>query len=130
MINLPSYLKAVPLQGDEPPRCKNYGYALEGNFNLFLRYFPIPSEYANPLDEKETIKIIHEQLGDDQGLIEVEKGETKQGLKFISVITKTFMGPQYGVQYFLRVNLFKGKANNFTKKYIELYNVQEVTTKE
>ena len=127
MINLPSYLKAVPLQGDEPPRCKNYGYVLEGNFNLFLRYFPIPSEYANPLDEKETIKIIHKQLGDDQGLIEVEKGETKQGLKFISVITKTFMGPQYGVQYFLRVNLFKDLVPEWSHEINAFFGEEGIT---
>ena len=127
MIKLPSNLKEVPLQGDEPPRCKNYWFGVENGFNLFLRYFPIPTEHANPLDEKKTIEIIHNTLDDDQGLIEVEKGETKLGLKYISVITKSFMGPEHGVQYFLRINLFKDSVPEWAHEIDTFFGEEGIT---
>lgn len=106
MIKFPDFIKPFPSQPNDPPNCKNFAALKRDSFNLFLRYFPILEKYANPYDERQVIDETHRQLEEDQGLIEVEKGTTKKGLKYIAVITKSYMGQEYGVQYFLRINVF------------------------
>lgn len=108
MLKLPSFLKPFPSQPNDPPKCDNFAAVMRDNFNCMVRRYPIPTQYTNPWDEVKTVEIVHSQLDDDQGLIEVEKGETNSGVKYIAAITKTYMGPQYGVQYFLRFNYIIG----------------------
>ena len=109
MIKLPDFLKSYPTQPNDPPKCDNFAAVLKNNFNCFIRRFPIPTQYTNPWDDDKTIDSIRQELGDDQGIIEVEKGVTKNGTRFIASITKTYMGPEYGVQYFLRFNYLSGE---------------------
>ena len=127
MIRLPDFIKPFPAQQDDPPQCKNYAAVMRDSFNLFVRYFPIPTQYANPYDEKKTIDVIHHNLGDDQGLIEVDAGQTNKGLVYISAITKNYMGPQYGVQYFLRINLAKSVNEEWSEE-IDAFFGEEGTT--
>lgn len=127
MIKLPDFIKPFPSQPDDPPKCKNFAAVMKDAFNLFMRYYPIPTQYANPYDEKHVIDMIHSQLEDDQGLIEVEKGETKKGLKYIAVITKNYMGPQHGVQYFLRINVFKELKDEWSEEVDAFFGEEGVT---
>ena len=98
---------------------------MRDNFNCMVRRYPIPTQYTNPWDTNKTIDIIHSQLDDDQGLIEVEKGITHSGVKFIAAITKTYMGPQYGVQYFLRFNYL---LNDEWSEEVDAFFGEEGTT--
>ena len=127
MIKLPDFLKPIPAQEDDPPQCQNYFAIKQDNFNLFVRHFPIPTQYANPYDEKKTIDAIHQSLDSDQGLIEVEKGQTKKGLVYISAITKNYMGPQNGVQYFLRVNFAKSTNEEWSEEIDAFFGEEGVT---
>ena len=127
MLKLPDFIKPFPSQPDDPPQCKNFAAVMRDAFNLFVRYYPIPTQYANPYDEKQVIDIIHSQLEDDQGLIEVEKGETKKGLKYIAVITKNYMGPQHGVQYFLRINTFSDLKEEWSEEVDAFFGEEGIT---
>lgn len=125
MIKLPDFLKPFPSQQNDPPNCENFAAVMRDNFNCMVRRYPIPTQYTNPWDENKTIDIIHDQLDDDQGLIEVEKGTTNSGVKFVAAITKTYMGPQYGVQYFLRFNYL---VSNEWSEEIDAFFGEEGTT--
>lgn len=127
MIKLPSFIKPFPTQKNDPPMCKNFGVVVQDGFNLMVRYYPIPTQYANPLDENKTVDLIHQQLEEDQGLIEVEKGQTKEGLQYISAITKTFMGPEHGVQYFLRINIFRENVKEWAYEIDAFFGEEGIT---
>ena len=128
MIKLPDFL--VPLRSTEkdPPNCKCYGLRVADSFSMFLKYFPIPTKYANSFDEHEVIKAIHNGLDEDQGLIEVEKGITPKGLFYIFSIIKSYMGPQHGVQYFVRLNLFKHLKGDEWAEEVDAFFDEEGTT--
>ena len=127
MLKLPDFIKPFPAQKDDPPQCKNYAAVMRDSFNLFVRHFPIPTQYSNPCDKKVVIETIHKQLGDDQGLIEVKQGETKKGFKYIAAITKNYMGPQYGVQYFLRINVFNDPKNEWAEEVDAFFGEEGIT---
>jgi hypothetical protein len=64
-------------------------------------------------DDKEgLIDIMHKSLSDDQGLIEIKKGKTRRGERYVySIIKNTGDGKNspLGVRYFLRLNIERGE---------------------
>ena len=102
-----------PLDSDpgDPPYLKAYGYRTPGALCL-VKCVPFGSRYAMPYGRpREVIDGIHDDLGDDQGLIEVETGRTKAGRRFLYSVVKTFHERPAGVQYCLTMHVdYKGYA--------------------
>lgn len=111
MLKLPNFYQKLESTPDDPPRSEIYGVRGE-TFQSIVRMFPLPKEYAMPLNTSEIIKGIHANLGDNQGIIEIEKGKTKNGYDFVYSIIKTKLEPS-GLEYFLRMHIF-------SKEVIEL----------
>jgi len=75
--------------------------------NIVMIFKGEPDKAMNPDDVKGLINGIHENLSDNQGIIEVKNGTTKRGYKYIYSIVKNLSEVQFGgVRYFLRLNLF------------------------
>ena len=58
-------------------------------------------------DKDALIKSIHDSLGDNQGLIEVESGTNPRGFEYIYSIIKTYHEEDLNVNYCLRMNIRK-----------------------
>lgn len=62
---------------------------------------------------------IHESLSDDQALIEVKAGKTKNGRKYVLSIVKTKQ-ESHGVRYFLQMDVeYEGAALSVKGHFIE-----------
>lgn len=94
-------LKPLP---EDPPYSRAFGFQTPGALCYVLTR-PIPAGKAMPYgDPQPVIDGIHSALADDQGLIAVEKGETKAGCRFIYSIVKSMNEPG-GVQYCLTMHV-------------------------
>ena len=103
-VKMPGWFEQVDSMPDDPPYSKAYCYG-SSNAGCFALVYPIPARYAMPYDDPQSvIDEIHQELADDQGLIEVEKSVTSSGLRFLYSIVKTLKKPS-GVQYCLRMNI-------------------------
>ena len=86
-INFDENYQQVKSMPDDPKDSIPFMARTE-NADCFVMFFPIPQEQAMPFtDCTPVINGIHECLGNDQGLIEVENGTTKSGLLY-SFFTK------------------------------------------
>lgn len=71
-----------------------------------LVFMKTSAENAMAFDGKQIIiDGIHQQMADNQGLIEVDAGKTKRGYDYIYSIVKTIRDDFKGAQYFLRMNV-------------------------
>ncbi len=94
-------LKSLP---EDPPYSRSFGFQTPGAL-CYVITRPIPTGSAMPYDNPHSvIDGIHQALADDQGLIMVEKGETKTGHRFIYSIVKSLKKPS-GVQYCLTMHV-------------------------
>lgn len=60
---------------------------------------------AMPFDKEAVIKMLHETMEDNQGIIEVEVGENARGFQFIYSIVKTYHQEDLNVNYCVRMNI-------------------------
>ena len=94
-------LKSLP---EDPPYSRSFGFQTSGAL-CYVITLPIPAGSAKPYDDpRSVVDGIHQELADDQGLITVEKGETKNGHRFIYSIVKSLKEPG-GVQYCLTMHV-------------------------
>ena len=94
-------LKSLP---EDPPYTRSFGFQTPGAL-CYVITRPIPAGSAMSWDDPwSVIDGIHQALADDQGLIAVEKGETKAGRRFIYSIVKSMKEPS-GVQYCLTMHV-------------------------
>lgn len=101
------YLPMRPMP-DDPPGAQPLGIETPLS-TCFLMAFPIPVEQAMPYGTpNDVVAGIHEALADDQGLVEVEAGNSAKGRRFIYSVIKTAAQPS-GTQYALTLNLDTGK---------------------
>ena len=104
VINLPDTFIKLKSMEDDPPFSAAYGYENEAS-QVFAMLFPIQWQNAMSYDCKQAvIDGIHQALGDDQGLIEVNAGTTESGRRFIYSIVKTVQEAA-GVQYCLTMHI-------------------------
>lgn len=90
---------------EDPKDSVSFGARTE-NAECFIMIYPIPQEQAMPFDNcKSVIDGIHSCLGNDQGLIEIENGNTKAGLPYIQSIVKTLDQEHHGVSYCLTLHI-------------------------
>lgn len=103
-MKIPDRFEQVDSMPDDPPYSRAFCYGSSGA-GCFALVYPVTVNrampYANP---RFVIDGIHQALGDDQGLIEVENGVTACGRRYLYSIVKTLKKPG-GVQYCLRMNI-------------------------
>ena len=89
---------------NDPPKSVSYGLETEGSQALLTVCSKARDLSMNLDNTQVVVDGIHEALEKDQGLIEVNAGETKAGRKYIYSIVKT-VDPGSGVQYCLIMDI-------------------------
>lgn len=100
-VAIPEYFQQVDSTPDDPPQSVPF-MARSENAICFVLAYPMPQEYAMPLQSELVIDGIHECLGEDQGLIQADAGKD-----YVFSIVKT-MKPEGGVQYVLTLDRYCG----------------------
>ena len=107
-LEIPDYLMQIEIYPEDPPNAVSYGQQTE-NASNFMLIFPINLNESLPFDSPQIIiDSIHRNMNKNQGLIEVNVGNTKSGKKYVYSIVKTLIDSQ-GVQYAL---IFQIKSSN------------------
>jgi len=97
-------LQSLP---EDPELSVSYGKELSGSLGFF-QSFPISSESAMPMDDnKNIIDGIHDCLAENQGLVEVNNGTTKNGKQYVYSIVKSAKEPS-GMIYILTLHFLQG----------------------
>ena len=93
------FYKAKPLP-DDPPNSIVFEKDTSDATNILMLYLIDKSE-AMPFNNQDgVIDSLHRILGENQGIVEVNTGETNAGLSFVYTIVKHLKQPS-GVQYIL-----------------------------
>ena len=109
VLTLPSRFQQMKSLHGDPPMSVPYGYVTE-SAECFLMVSPIDSESAMPFhDPQAVIDGIHQSLAEEQGLIEVGCGVTKEQRRYICSVVKTLRRMR-GVQYTLSLQLENGDS--------------------
>ncbi len=104
-VAMPSWFREMNPMPEDPPDSEVYGYETP-EAGCFVMCRPIPPEHAMPYDAPQAvIDGIHRELGDDQGLIEVEGGRTGAGRRYLYSIVKTLNHSYGGVQYCMTMHI-------------------------
>ncbi len=103
-VKMPARYQLLDSMPEDPPFLKVYGYQTDGAL-CSVKCMPFRAENAMPYENpRAVIDGIHEALGEDQGLIEVESDVTAAGRRFLYSVVKTLQKPD-GVQYCLTMHL-------------------------
>ncbi len=103
-LRLPERFRQLKSLHEDPPMSVPYGYVSEGT-ESFLFVSPVEKRDAMPFHDPETvIDGIRRELGEDQGIIEVVNGITREQRRYIYSVVKTLKRMQ-GVQYNLTMHL-------------------------
>ena len=104
VLKLPEqYQKLKSMHGD-PPMSVPYGYMTEA-MESFLLVSPVPPDQAMPFhDPHEVIHGVHQELSEDQGLIEVGNGITRKLHRYVYTVVRT-LKRMHGSQYTLTMHL-------------------------
>lgn len=103
-VMLPKEYNKVRSMPDDPPKSISYGLETEGSQVLLTVSSKARDQLMNFDNTQVVIDGIHDALKNDQGLIEVNSGETRTGRKYIYSIVKTVV-PDSGVQYCLIMDI-------------------------
>ena len=109
MDNIPKEADGCVSYGTATPSCK-----------ALIQVYMITHRKAMPFDGVKVLIVgIHESLSDDQALIEVKAGKTKNGRKYVLSIVKTKQ-ESHGVRYFLQMDVeYEGAALSVKGHFIE-----------
>ena len=89
MITVPGHYQLLKAMPGDPEGAVPLAFSTDRAM-CFVMMYPIGPEYAMPFDiPQDVIDGIHESMYEDQGLIEVDSGNTKAGNKYIESIVKT-----------------------------------------
>lgn len=103
-IILPREFTKVNSMPDDPENSSAYVKQTSNSIN-FMMIYPISKEASMPFgNENAVITGIHGALGENQGLIEVKSGITKNGKGYIYSIVKSKKQPS-GIQYVLTMHI-------------------------
>ena len=103
-IILPREFTKVNSMPDDPENSSAYVKETSNSIN-FMMIYPIPKEASMPFGNEDTvINGVHGALGENQGLIEVKSGVTKNGKGYIYSIVKSKKQPS-GIQYVLTMHI-------------------------
>ena len=88
VVQIPSYYQRIASSPDDPKASAAFAARSKEALCLFLIY-PCPKEEELPYDHpEELISSIHEILGDNQGLVEVNAGKTDHEVPYITETSK------------------------------------------
>ena len=96
-----------------------FGYEMvDDGTNALIVCFDVDESMSMPFDDnEEIIRNMHEMKNPNEGLVEVNSGETKRGAKYVYVILKHAMmqedGVFVGTEYTMNVNVQLGSAIKF-----------------
>lgn len=122
-LEIPDYLMQIETYPEDPPNAVSYGQQTE-NASNFMLIFPINLNESLPFDSPQIIiDSIHRNMNKNQGLIEVNVGNTKSGKKYVYSIVKTLIESQ-GVQYAL---IFQIKSSNSVINIQSYYDETGIT---
>lgn len=118
MINIPPDFRKMNSLPEDPVNSVTYGKQTQ-NLYCFLMIFPINNQNAMPYgNEKAVITGIHSALSNEQGLIEVKSGLTRNQKRYIYSIVKSKLESS-GIQYILTMNVEKGDYSINIKSYFD-----------
>lgn len=105
VVQIPSYYQRIASSPDDPKASAAFAARSKEALCLFLIY-PCPKEEELPYDHpEELISSIHEILGDNQGLVEVNAGKTDHEVPYIYSIVRTLGENHLQAGYTLTMNL-------------------------
>ena len=123
ILSLPENYQVLENMPKDPVNCVNYGLATPSCRSI-IQVYPIGSRETMPFeDTKPIINGIHETLNDNQALIEVNTGKTKNGRNYVYSIVKEKKKPS-GVDYALLLHV----AYNNTAICLNGFFMEYVTT--
>lgn len=111
LLNLPEHCQKLEAMPEDSEGSVNFSLQTDNAMGV-IQVEPMCASCAMPFENPQAvIDAIHEQ-GEDQALIEVDSGVTKNGDRFIYSITKNLLKPegeQPFVQYFTLMHLQTGE---------------------
>jgi hypothetical protein len=119
LLNLPEDYKVLGKSSVAPMYCVNYGKKTS-NCVSFMQSFPISARHTmDYYNIQKIISGIHQSLGENQALIEVKAGKTKNNRHYVYSIVKT-KGEPSGVQYYMLMHIaYEKVAINVNGHFIE-----------
>ncbi|MBQ9153079.1 MAG: hypothetical protein IJ130_04635 [Solobacterium sp.] len=109
MLKLPDYYNQLAPMPKDPPNSVSME-AENQHSHIYVIMFPVQKRQCMPFDDpQKVIDVIHRNLTDEQGLIEVDTGKTVLGKKYIYNIKKCH-GDTSGVLYILTCNTDDNEA--------------------
>jgi hypothetical protein len=119
LLSLPDNFIVLEKMPDDPCGCISYGMTTE-SCGAFIQVFPFRERKAIPFDDNVTIiNGIHHSLKNEQALIEVRNGMTKNGRPFVYSIVKT-KSEELGVEYFMLLHVaYENSAINVNAHFLE-----------
>lgn len=120
-LTVPEHYFKMNAAPDDPPYSTPYGSESNG-YQAFVLVYPVHVSNAMPFGHPETlVNGIHDQLVENQGLIEVKDGNTKAGRSYIYSIVKTMNDEEKRNQYNLTMHVFyKTYVMNITGFFDEI----------
>ena len=119
LLNLPMEYKVIEKLPEDPMYSVNYGNNTSNCVSI-IHSFPMSAKrtmvYYNV---QKIISGIHQSLGENQALIEVNAGKTSQNRQYVYSIVKTLERPS-GVQYFMLMHVsYEDIAININGFFVE-----------
>ena len=119
LLNLPEEYNVLSKTPAAPMYCVNYAKKTANSIS-FIQSFPINARHTmDYCNVQKIISGIHQSLGDNQALIEVKAGKTKNNRQYVYSIVKTLNKPS-GVQYYMLMHIaYENIAINVNGHFIE-----------
>ncbi len=121
-LHIPKYYTRVNSMPNDPEGSEPYMTQTD-TAGIFVMLFPAPAQSSMPYGNAQAvIDGIHGALGEDQGLVDVEIGETGKGRRYIYSIVKTLKKPS-GVQYTLTMHVEYANHTECVQDFFDEINV-------
>lgn len=119
LLDLPKEYNVFKKTPAAPMYSVNYGKKTSSCVS-FMQSFPISAKHTmDYYNIQKIISEIHQSLGDNQALIEVRAGKTKNNRQYVNSIVKT-KGEPSGVQYYMLMHIaYESVAINVNGHFIE-----------
>lgn len=116
-LTIPNDFLRLESMPDDPAGSVAYGMQNEGTVCYVLMY-PDDSSRAMPLDINQISEGVHAQLGEKQGLIDIQTITADDGRKYVYTIVKTLRDPG-GMQYNLTLQISDPEQMFHVQGYFE-----------
>lgn len=111
-IKLPKFLNKIQSMKGDPIDSQCFGKRSD-EYAMIVMTFPLEKKFAMPYDNlQEVIDSIHNQLADNQGLIEVKGGLTSDNKKYAYTIVKN-LTKETGTNYLVTMHIDEENTTSF-----------------